>query len=354
MPPRRRKRLDPAVFNLPVDQIKAGFYSDVYLEKSRALVRQDKRPSTVLIQVTARETGYLGGIDETVAILKLCSDDWAALTVNALYEGDWFDDWETVLTIEGPYESFAYLEPIWLGLLARRTGICTTVRRTVEVARPKRVFFFGGRDDAFTTQPGDGFSAWVAGAALVGTPALASLFGGKTVGTVPHSLIATCGGNTVRAATKFAEAYPEETEIIVRVDYQNDSVKTSLELARALEGRLWGVRLETPDSLVDKSVLPLMGTFAPTGVNPQLVWNVRNALDGEGFGDVKILVAGGFDEERIQVFEEEGVPVDAYGVSASMLEGRIDFIADVVQVDGKPQSRSGRELRPNEKLERVK
>ena len=45
MPPRRRKRLDPAVFNLPVDQIKAGFYSDVYLEKSRALVRQDKRTS---------------------------------------------------------------------------------------------------------------------------------------------------------------------------------------------------------------------------------------------------------------------------------------------------------------------
>jgi len=188
----------------------------------------------------------------------------------------------------------------------------------------------------------------------VSTPAMASQFGGKMVGTIPHGLIATCGGNTLRAATKFVEAYPDETDIIVRVDYQNDSVKASLELARALEAKLWGVRLETPDSLVDKSVLPHMGTFPPTGVNPQLVWNVRNALDAEGFGDVKILVSGGFDEERIQVFEEEGVPVDAYGVGAEMLDGRVEFIADIVQVDGKPQSRAGRELRPNEKLERVK
>jgi nicotinate phosphoribosyltransferase len=97
-----------------------------------------------------------------------------------------------------------------------------------------------------------------------------------------------------------------------------------------------------------------MGTFRPTGVSPQLVWNVRNALDSEGFGDVKILVAGGFDAARIHEFEEEGVPVDAYGIGAAMYDGRFDFTADIVQVDGKPQSMTGRELRPNAKLERVK
>src|ERR1051325_6866715 len=166
MPPRRRKRLDPSVFALPVEQARSGHFSDVYLERSRTLLRQDKRASQVIVQVSGSQTGHLGGIDEAIAILKTCADDWSALTVMALYEGDWFDDWETVLTIEGPYESFAHLEPLYLGVLARRTRICTNVHTAVEAARPKRVLYLGGRDDAFAAQPGDGYSAFVGGAAM--------------------------------------------------------------------------------------------------------------------------------------------------------------------------------------------
>jgi nicotinate phosphoribosyltransferase len=306
------------------------------------------------MQVTGKRTGYLGGIDEAIAILKLCSEDWSALIVHAVYEGDWYDDWETVLTIEGAYESFGHLETLYVGVLGRRTKICTNARAAVEAARPKPVLLFGARDDLYWAQPGDGYSAYIAGVTMVSTTAQGSLFNGKAVGTIPHSLIAAYGGNTTRATSKFAETFAEEVDIIALVDYHNDCVKTSLEVARTLEGRLWGVRLDTAENMVDKSVLPQMGTLVPTGVNPQLVWNVRNALDGEGFGDVKIVVSGGFDAERIRYFEEEGVPVDAYGVGAAVHEGRFDFTADIVQVDGKAQSKAGRELRPNEKLERVK
>ena len=98
-------------------------------------------------------------------------------------------------------------------------------------------------------------------------------------------------------------------------------METSLAVARALEDRLWGVRLDTSEFMVDRSVIPQMGAFRPTGVNPPLVWNVRNALDAEGFGDVKIVVSGGFDVARIRAFEEDGVPVDAYGVGASAARG---------------------------------
>src|SRR5205823_14525640 len=142
-------------------------------------------------------------------------------------------------------------------------------------------------------------------------------------------------------------------QVIALVDYDNDCVKASLDVARALEDRLWAVRLDTAEYLVDKSVMPKMGAFRPTGVNPQLVWNVRDALDAEGFGDVKIVVSGGFDAERIHDFEEDGVPVDAYGVGAALYEGRYDFTADIVQVEGKPESKVGRALRLNPKLERV-
>jgi len=354
MPPRRRKRLDPSLFGLPVEQIRAGFYTDMYFERARAALRQDKRSPQVLMQVTGKTTGYLGGIDEAIAMLKLCSDDWSALSVYALYEGDWFDDWETVLTIEGPYESFAHLETLYLGTLGRRTKICTNARTAVEAARPKPVLFFGARDELYFAQAGDGYSAHIAGIGLVSTAAQASLFGGKPAGTIPHALIAAYGGNATRATRQFAEACADEMQIIALVDYQDDCVRTSVEVARALEGRLWGVRLDTSENLVDRSVIPQMGPFRPTGVNPQLVWNVRNALDGEGFGDVKILVSGAFDAERIHYFEEEGVPVDAYAIGAALHEGRFDFLADIVQVDGKPQAKVGRELRPNAKLERVK
>ena len=354
MPPRRRKRLDPAVFNLPVDQIRAGFYSDIHFDRVRTLLHQEKKSSNILMQVTGKSTAHLGGIDEAIAILKLCSDDWSALTVHALYEGDWYDDWDTVLTIEGPYESFAHLETLYLGVLARRTRVCTNARAATEAARPKPVLSFGARDDIYLAQPGDGYSANVGGVSMVASTAQASLFNGKTMCIVPQALVAFSGGNNTRAARQFAEAFAEATEMIVSVAYQNDCVKTSLEVARALEARLWGVLIDTSENLVDKSIVPQMGTFRPTGVSPQLVWNVRNALDSEGFGDVKVVVSGGFDAARIHQFEEEGVPVDAYGIGSALHEGQFDFTADIVQVDGKAQSKAGRELRPNAKLERVK
>jgi nicotinate phosphoribosyltransferase len=106
--------------------------------------------------------------------------------------------------------------------------------------------------------------------------------------------------------------------------------------------------------MVDRSVLAQMGAFKPTGVNANLVWNVRNALDDGGFGEVKIIVSGGFDASRIAAFEEDGVPVDAYGVGAALFEGRFDFTADIVQVNGKAQAKQGRALRENPRLERVK
>ena len=43
------------------------------------------------------------------------------------------------MTIEGPYECFAHLETLYLGVLCRRTRICTNTRRLVEAARPKPV-----------------------------------------------------------------------------------------------------------------------------------------------------------------------------------------------------------------------
>ncbi len=354
MPPRRKRRIDPALFELPVERIRAGYYSDVYFNRARDLLRAEGRAARVTWQVSAKRGGWLGGIDETVALLKLCADDFPALDVQALYEGDRVEPWDTVLLVNGEYASFAHLETLIVGTLGRRTRVCTNVRQLVDAARPKPIYFFGARSDHALLQPGDGLSAHVGGAASVTTEAQGAFTGKKAVGTIPHSLIAAHGGDTVAAALAMAKLLPPEVPLIALVDYENDSVTTSLAVARALEGRLWGVRLDTAEYMVDTSVTPLMGTFPPTGVNPALVWAVRNALDAEGFGDVKIVASGGFDVKRIRAFEEDGVPVDAYGVGARVQDGRWDFTADVVRVNGEPQAKAGREYRPNTKLEKVK
>jgi nicotinate phosphoribosyltransferase len=352
--PRRRKRLDPSVFNFPIDQIRGGFYTDIYFRRAREVLQKDGRSPKVMMQVSGKKRGWLSGIDESIALLKLCADDWSVLSVHALFEGDQYEPWDTVLTIEGPYESFAHLETLYLGILSRRTKICTNARHIVEAADSKPVILMGAREDFFLTQPGDGFSAHVGGIRMVSTEAQASPFGGKAVGTIPHALIAAYRGDTVKATQKFVETVGEDVQIMALVDYDNDSVKTSLEVARALQDRLWGVRLDTSENMVDKSIVTQMGAFRPTGVSPQLVWNVRDALDAEGFGHVKIIVSGGFDVERIKAFEEDGVPVDAYGVGAAVYEGQFDFTADIVQLEGKPESKKGRGQRTNDKLERVK
>src|SRR3954471_12218933 len=100
MSPRRKRRLDPLAFNLPVEQIRSGHYTDTYFVRSREILAAEGKSPPVLVQVTGKSIGYLSGIDESIAVLKLCVDDWSSLTVHALMEGDFYDDWETVLPIE--------------------------------------------------------------------------------------------------------------------------------------------------------------------------------------------------------------------------------------------------------------
>jgi nicotinate phosphoribosyltransferase len=356
-------RLDPAIFRLPVERIRSGYYSDAYFVYTKRLLEAEGDHPRVTMQVFEKRESVLGGIDEAIAILKLCAgragangewiDGWDELVVHALHEGDQIAPRETVMTIEGDYSLFAHLETVYLGTLARRSLVMHNVAAVVSAARGKPIFYFPARHDHWLVQTGDGWSAHVAGAIGVSTDAQASWWGGRGIGTVPHGLIAAYGGDTVTAARKFAEHFADDMNITVLVDFENDSVRTALEVAHALGPKLWGVRLDTSEQLVDRSLVDEMGGFVPTGVNPRLVEKVRGALDGAGFRDVRIVASGGFTAERIEQFEAAGVAVDAYGVGSSLIRGQNDFTADVVLLDGRPCAKVGRAYAPNPRLERV-
>ena len=272
------ERLDPGVFQLPVERLRDGYYSDAYFTFSKEVLEAEGHHPDVTMQVFQKKEAVLGGIDEAIAILKLCSgrrgpdgswqDGWGGLTVRALREGDEIAPHEPIMHIEGDYSTFAHLETVYLGCMARRTLVMRNVKEVVDAARGKPILFFPARHDHWLVQTGDGWAAHVAGAIGVSTDAQASWWGGRGIGTVPHGLIAAYGGDTVAAASAFARRFAGSTNVVVLVDFENDSVRTALEVADALGDDLWGVRLDTAGTMVDRALWTALGGFDPTGVNP--------------------------------------------------------------------------------------
>src|ERR1700744_87185 len=296
-----RERLAPEVFRLPVDKIRDSYYSDTYFKLTKELLEAEGRRPQVTMQVFAKREGLLGGIDEAIAVLRLCAgrrredgsweDGWPSLKVSALREGTPIEPWETVMTIEGDYGLFAHLETVYLGTLARRSLVMTNVRHGVAAADGKSVLFFPARHDHWLGRAGGGGAAQVAGAIGVSTDANASWWGGRGTGTIPHALIAVYGGYTVAAARDYAARYAARSNIICLVDFHNDSVGEAVKVADAPGDPLWGVRLETSETLVDKALADRPDADRLHGVTPELAHAVRDGLDaaGHGRGEIGVL-----------------------------------------------------------------
>ncbi len=361
---------------LPVHELRCGYFSDIYFWREKITLEQHALHPNVTMQVFQKKEARLCGVDEALTVLKaaagrfsdpqraaalfeaylqsaqrdaiaaeldeLWQDGFDRLDIEALSDGDRIEPWESVMHISGDASLFAHLETVYLGILARRTKVATNVRATVDAAGGKPVLYFPARFDHWFAQEGDGYAALIGGAFGVSTPAQAAWAGEDALGTVPHALIASVGGNTVRAVTLFGESFPE-TNLVALVDFNNDSIGTSLACCEALGDKLWGVRLDTSGEIIDQSA-------SEPGVTAQLVEKTRRELDARGFPRVKIIASGGFNPERIHHFARTGVPVDAYGVGSWLLKETYDFTADIVRVDGESCAKVGRQFNPNPRL----
>ncbi|WP_085991660.1 nicotinate phosphoribosyltransferase [Oceanobacillus senegalensis] len=352
------KRLTNRTFKFD-ERIKEGWFSAVYFLKTKKIVEAKVPNNYVTMQFFQKDNAVLCGTDEAIALVHTFADNPEKLEIHSLKDGDKIEPFETVLTVSGSYQDFGYLEGIIDGILARRTSVATNVYNVVKAAqssgKQKPVIFMGDRDDHYTTQAGDGYAAYIGGSTAQATHAMNEWWGREGMGTMPHALIQMFRGDVVAATKAYHEIYPED-ELAALVDYNNDVITDSLKVAREFGDQLVSVRLDTSRTLVDKYFLRnhhLMGSFDPRGVNPELIFALRKALDEEGFHHVKIMVSGGFNEERILKFESKGVPVDMYGVGRSLLERNIGFTGDNVLLNGEPEAKEGRRYRPNPRLEKV-
>ncbi|MBI1745962.1 MAG: nicotinate phosphoribosyltransferase [Acidobacteria bacterium] len=396
--------------------------SDVEVDLSQ----MDVGNSEVEMQFFTRRRPFavVAGVDKALAILKLCSGYFDqngqfinkadTIEVEAVHDGVQAPyEGETtrvfpVLKVRGRYVDFAMLETPVLGALSRGTRVATNVYEVLRAARGKPVLFFPARFDAHEVQAADGYAYRIAvelfnhtyGQSLgsfVSTDAQGDWWGGAGGGTVAHAAIACFLGDTAEAMMAFAATRPPEIPRIALVDFKNDSVGDSLQSAQRLflkyaelvmsnrheeakRFKLFAVRLDTSGNVRDISLPPIGDKKLDCGVNPRLVMVVRQALDTayEGWDlpfefiglaktycrEIKIVVSGGFNPEKIQRFEELNTPVDIYGVGTYLLSNcdhcgtNTDFTADIVRVkvNGRwyPMAKVGRRACDNPHLETVR
>ncbi|MBM7701176.1 nicotinate phosphoribosyltransferase [Metabacillus iocasae] len=348
------KRLTNRTFKFD-DRVKEGWFSAVYFLKTKEIVKEFKTDNIVTMQFFQKDHAVLCGTDEVIALIKAYADKPEDLEIYSLKDGDKIKPFETVLTITGPYQNFGFLEGVIDGILARRTSVATNVYNVVKAAGKKPVIFMGDRDDHFTQQSGDGYAAYMGGSTAQATHAMNEWWGKQGMGTMPHALIQLFNGDIVEATKAYHAKFPND-ELIVLVDYNNDVITDALKVAREFGDKLKAVRVDTSRTMIDQHFVrhpEVLGTFDPRGVNAELIFALREALDQEGFNHVKIVVSGGFTEERISKFEERHVPVDMYGVGSSLLKIHIGFTGDNVLLNGNHVAKAGRRYRPNPRLEKV-
>ncbi len=351
----------------------------------------------VEMQWFTRRTGktIVVGLDKALTMLQTCTGYYegenfvntsANLQVWALedgetveYEGDPLDV-QPVMRVRGRYRDFAALETPTLGILTRSSRIATNVYETIRAAKGKPMMFFPARFDLHEVQAADGYAYNIglqrynldhAGTlgAFVSTDAQGDWWGGSGGGTVAHSAIAAFLGDTAEAMIAFSRVLPLTISRIALVDFNNDGVTDSLRTCKAMfdeyrkrvdagkeeeaaRYKLYGVRLDTSASLRDVSVPPLGDPRLDMGVNPRQVFILRQKLDAawESWDlpsewaeraqkycrNVKIVVSGGFNPEKIVRFEKLQVPVDIYAVGSYLLSNDgptvTDFTADVVRI----------------------
>ncbi len=379
----------------------------------------------VEMQVFTRRKPHslIAGVDEALAILQTATghhDDSGVFTntydrleVEAVqdgvilpYDGD-PRNVLPVLRIRGRYRDFAVLETPILGALTEATRVATNVYEVLEAANGKDVSFFPARFAHYKMQALHGYAYQLAvnayeaahgrGSGMhVSTDEQGAWWGGHGGGTIAHAAIACFLGDTTETMVQFCRYHDPAVPRTALIDFHNDCVGTTLAVMERLftlyleakrggrhdearRYRLDAVRPDTSGSLRDVSVPPLGDKALDCGVNPRLVYALREAIDGAWaawqvpfeFLDearawcarVKITVTGGFSPAKIRSFEALGVPVDTYGVGSWLLSNsddngtNNDYTADVVRVlvDGAwvDMAKVGRRPRDNALLEPV-
>jgi nicotinate phosphoribosyltransferase len=315
---------------------------------------------------------------------EMAADRQATIEIDQRYaEGKWVGAGEPMMYITGSFFHLVDLETIFLQKLG---PACVAAYNawTMCADMPKTAFLaMDARHCA-----GQEMAEMMAYAASVGsarakrkinavgfignaTHATAHFFGrDQGLGTMPHALIGYAG-STVRAAEMFHETFPGDPMTVLS-DYFAREVSDSLEVCRrfpdlAAKGML-SFRLDTTGGRYIEGLDPatsyaVLERYSPesirgyrseeelrylvgTGVSAAAIFHLRHELDAAGFKATKIVASSGFGPAKCRVMAEAEAPIDVVGTGSFLPSNWSETYAtaDIVEYDGKPRVKIGREF----------
>ena len=340
-----------------IKQNKMKEYTDKYFLRSNEILKAKGMNPWVNMQVFVRRgPGKVFGIDEAIEIVKENGNILeSGGKIYAKDEGDCYAPKETVMNIIAPIQDIIELETVYLGVLTTATSryndgmeldfnkIGDQMRDVVKVAGDRPVLYFGARHWHWSHDSALANLAYENGCRYVATDNGAKQKGESGVGTTPHALeniFAYYYGyeNAVKESIKaFDKVIDSSVPRVALVDYANKEITDSIETARALEGRLSSVRVDTcGENIAEGGVSGTKKYWEDRGVTVEGVYALRKALDDGGYNDVGITLSSGFSNPaKVQAFNdgEKKYGVKLYdAIGAGFLDGPRTFTADVIAV----------------------
>ncbi len=374
--PRRKPPMTPSVEDIPL-------WTDVYFSRTREVVARfgDARVTYAIFMRRPVTSAPRLMIEWLEGVGKARGVEFEIDLVHD--EGKWVGAGEPIAYVSGPFKDLVDLETI---LLQKLGPACVAAYNayTMCVDLPQTGFLaFDARHCAGTEMAelmaygasvgSEKAKRKVGAVGFIGnaTDATAHYFGRDGgLGTMPHALIGYAG-STVRAAEMFHETFPE-TALTVLIDYYGMEITDSLAVCRrfpelAADGRL-SVRLDTPGGRFAEGLDPpasyaVLERNAPDatrgyrmeeelrfligpGVSASAIWHLREKLDEADFDKVKIVVSSGFTPAKCKVMAMASAPIDVIGTGSFLPESWHETYAtaDIVEYDGKPSVKVGREF----------
>ena len=308
-------------------EIKAGKVTDAYFPRTLEILRAKGIDKWVKAEFVAKGLpdnwpwGILAGIEECAELLG-----GLKVSVRSMKEGTVFKSYQPVMEIEGKYCDFGSYETALLGFLCQASGVATKAARCKKAAGDRLIISFGGRRVHPAVAPVIERSSFIGGFDGVAILKSAEIIGEEAMGTMPHTLVIIMG-DTVEATRAFNKVLGRKVKTISLIDTFLDEKFEALRVAESLGDKLYAVRLDTPGSR--------RGDFL------RILEEVRWELDLRGYNHVKLFVSGGLDEEDIVKLNPL---VDGYGLGTSVSNAKvIDFSMDIVEVEGKPLAKRGKQ-----------
>ena len=223
--------------------------------------------------------------------------------IQSVREGEIVFPEEPIIRVEGNIIECQLIETLLLNIINFESLIATKTCRIVYAAKGKPVVDFGLRRAQGFGGIHASKAAVIGGAVGTSNTLAGHIYNIPVKGTHAHSWVQSFDSE-IESFRKFVEVWPDNAILLIDTyDTLNSGLPNAVKVAKELEvkgKRLIAVRIDS-------------GDFA------YLSKKVRQVLDENNLHYVKILGSNQLDEYTIQSLNNQGAPIDMYGVGTKLI-----------------------------------